>query len=149
MNRTNSRSFYMNSRITRDGITTVVARAYPANGGAAVSTSMQVTVNPNQPTTPAHVNSVSLTAPQTVGTNTDTIFRFTANPNFDASRMVIEFWSGSELRWSSAMNRTNSRSFFMNSRMTRNGVTTVVVRAYPANGEAAVSASMQVTVNPR
>ena len=102
-----------------------------------------------QPAAPVQVNRVSLTAPQAVGTNTDTVFRFTANPNFDASHMVIEFWSGSELRWSSAMNRTNSRSFFMNSRMTRNGITTVVARAYPASGGATVSTSMQVTVNPR
>jgi len=122
-------------------------RWYSTVDGGWIYSGNLSTVNPNspqQPHVPPFPHSVSLreTANQTTGITNTTIFNFRASTNFDATRVVIAFSGGGSFN----MNRTNSRDWFFETRLTVPGAQTITVHAYEGNVRRA-SHSMQVSTS--
>jgi len=78
------------------------------------------------------------------GITSETVFQLRANTNFDATRVVITFSGGGQFN----MNRTNSRNWYLNTRLTVPGTQTITVHAYDGNVRVA-SHSMTATTSPR
>jgi len=78
------------------------------------------------------------------GITSETVFQLRANTNFDATRVVITFSGGGQFN----MNRTNSRNWYLNTRLTVPGTQTITVHAYDGNVIVA-SNSMTATTSPR
>lgn len=138
MNRTNARSWYLNSRLTTSGNRTIAVHAYEGNTRVA-SHSMQISSAQQQQN---QLRSVTLRENQnrTSGITNETVFQFRATTDFDATRVVIAFSGGGQFN----MNRTNARAFYLNSRLTTPGTQTVTVHAYEGNTRVA-SHSMQIS----
>jgi len=89
----------------------------------------------------AVANQVTLTVDEHFGITSDTLFRFHVGTNVDVTRVAMHFDGGSTMN----INRTNARSWFMNSRLTSSGTRIMVARAY--NGTTLVGAhAITVTV---
>jgi len=101
-----------------------------------------------QTTPPPVQHNVTVRANTTSGITHETLFRFTANTNFDATRVVIHFRSACNQIWEFNMNRTNSREWFLNTYFIVPGTSTVTVHAYEGNTRRA-SSSMQASSQPR
>ena len=141
MNRTNARNWYLNTRLTSTGTRTITVHAYEGNVRRASDT-MTVTVRPAQ-----QVDNHSVTVSSNngiTGTTSETVFQLRANTNFDATRVVITFSGGGQFN----MNRTNSRNWYLNTRLTVPGTQTITVHAYEGNTRRA-SHSMTATTSPR
>ena len=102
------------------------------------------TPQPTPTPTPTPNRTVTVSADRTTGVTSDTIFRFTANTNFDATRVIMTFSGGGQIE----MNRgTNARTWTLNTRLTVAGTQTITVHAYEGSTRRA-SNSMTATTQP-